>query len=93
MKEFLRKTPNGLIFAFFAFKNGGGMIITDAKAFGEALRARRKEKQYTQAFLAEFTGYSVSFISDLENGKPTAELGKAMDLANILGLDVHLTAR
>lgn len=68
-------------------------MITDAKSFGEALRKRRKELGYTQAFLSEFSGLSVSFISDLENGKNTAELGKAIFLANLLGLDCSLTPR
>ena len=68
-------------------------MITDAKSFGEALRKRRKELGYTQAFLSEFSGVSVSFISDLENGKNTAELGKAIFLANLLGLDCSLTPR
>ena len=66
-------------------------MITDAKSFGEALRKRRKELGYTQAFLSEFSGFSVSF--DLENGKNTAELGKAIFLANLLGLDCSLTPR
>ncbi|MBP3900896.1 MAG: helix-turn-helix transcriptional regulator [Blautia sp.] len=69
------------------------MKITDAKSFGEAIRARRKQLHYTQAFLAEFTGFSVSFLSDLERGKPTAELGKALYLANILGMDCLLKPR
>ena len=68
-------------------------MITDAKSFGEALRKRRKELGYTQVFLSEFSGFSVSFISDLENGKNTAELGKAIFLANLLGLDCSLTPR
>ena len=68
-------------------------MITDAASFGEALRRRRKELGYTQAFVAEFSGFSVSFISDLENGKATAELGKAIYLANLLGLDCTLTPR
>ena len=68
-------------------------MITDAKSFGSAIRNRRKDLGYTQAFLSEFTGYSVSFISDLENGKSTAELGKAIHLANLLGLDCSLTPR
>lgn len=54
------------------------MIITDATTFGQAIRSRRKELGYTQSFLAEFTGFSVSFISDLVRGKATAELGKAI---------------
>ena len=49
-------------------------MITDAASFGQAIRARRRELGYTQAFLAAFSGFSVSFISDLENGKSTAEL-------------------
>ena len=69
------------------------MKITDVKEFGQAIRKRRKELSYTQSFLAEFTGLSVSFISDLERGKSTAELGKALYLANTLGLDVNLISR
>ena len=68
-------------------------MISDAKSFGQALRQRRKDLGYTQAVLAEFSGFSVSFISDLENGKSTAELGKAIYLANLLGMDCSLTPR
>ena len=39
------------------------------------------------------TGFSVSFLSDLENGKETVELGKAMYLANLLGMDLVLQDR
>ena len=69
------------------------MTITDAKSFGQEIRKRRKELGYTQAFLSEFSGFSVSFISDLERGKNTAELGKALYLANTLGLDVNVVSR
>ena len=68
-------------------------MITDAKPFGKAIRQRRKDLGYTQAFLSDFSGFSVSFISDLENGKSTAELGKSIYLANLLGLDCSLTPR
>ena len=68
-------------------------MIADAVSFGQAIRQRRKELGFTQAFVAEFSGFSVSFISDLENGKSTAELGKAIYLANLLGLDCTLTPR
>jgi y4mF family transcriptional regulator len=70
-----------------------GVIVTDAKAFGRILRQRRKELGYTQSYIAEFSGFSVSFISDLENGKRTAELDKSIRLANILGLDCELKPR
>lgn len=68
-------------------------MITDAASFGRVIHDRRKELGYTQAFVADFSGFSVSFISDLENGKSTAELGKAIYLANLLGLDCSLTPR
>ena len=69
------------------------MRIVNAESFGKAIRARRKELHYTQGFLAEFSGLSVSFISDLENGKKTIELEKAINLANLLGLDLILNGR
>lgn len=69
------------------------MIVADTLAFGKALQRRRKQLGYTQAFVAQFSGFSVSFISDLENGKQTAELGKAIYLANLLGLDCSLSPR
>lgn len=69
------------------------MIIRDTESFGKALRKRRKELGYTQSFLSRFSGFSVSFISDLENGKDTAELGKTLILANLLGLDFCLEPR
>lgn len=51
---------------------------------------RRKELHYSQAYLSEFTGLSVSFISDLERGKPTAEIEKTIKVINILGLDLFV---
>ncbi len=69
------------------------MKIRSVEELGEAIRTRRKELQYTQAFLAEFTGFSVSFISDVERGKATAEIGKTLQLLMILGLDLSVERR
>ena len=69
------------------------MKITNAAEFGKALRKRRKELHYTQADLSAFTGVSISFLSDLENGKETIELGKALYIAQMLGMDLFLTPR
>lgn len=54
------------------------MKITDSEELGNIIRNRRKELKYTQAFLSEYTGLSVSFISDVERGKTTVEIGKVM---------------
>lgn len=64
------------------------MKVLDAKGLGKIIRERRKELHYTQMFLSEFTGYSVSFISDVENGKPTVEFEKTLNLMHVLGLDL-----
>lgn len=69
------------------------MKIRSVEELGEVIRTRRKELHYTQAFLAEFTGFSVSFISDVERGKATAEIGKTLQLLMILGLDLSVERR
>lgn len=69
------------------------MTISETSQFGELLKKRRKALHYTQNFLSEVSGLSVSFISDVENGKSTVELGKALYLTNLLGLDLNLKER
>ena len=69
------------------------MKIRSVEELGEAIRTRRKELHYTQAFLAACTGFSVSFISDVERGKATAEIGKTLQLLMILGLDLSVERR
>lgn len=69
------------------------MKINNSSDFGAKLRERRKSLGYTQKDLSKYTGLSISFLSDLERGKKTAELEKALYVANILGLDVILTDR
>ena len=69
------------------------MRVSNTEEFGAALRNRRKQLGITQGYLAEASGFSASFISDLENGKETAELGKAFRLASILGMNIAVTER
>ena len=69
------------------------MKINNTKTLGETIRARRKELHYTQAYLAEFTGLSVTFISDVERGKTKAEIEKIIRLINVLGLNLLVEKR
>ena len=69
------------------------MKINDMVAFGHAVRKRRKELGYTQADFSEQTGLSASFLSNLENGKETIEMGKALRVAQLLGMDLFLKKR
>ncbi|MEI6385871.1 MAG: helix-turn-helix transcriptional regulator [Spirochaetota bacterium] len=67
--------------------------ISSAKEIGTLIRERRKSLGYTQAQLAALCGTGTRFVSDLENGKPTIELGKTLMIANSLGIDVIATLR
>ena len=60
------------------------MKILDVISLGSAIKERRKELNYTQKFLSEVTGLSSSFISDLEHGKETTEIGKVLFLINFI---------
>lgn len=69
------------------------MKANDASTLGKAIKDRRRELGLKQKDVADATGFSVSFISDLENGKPTAELGKSIHIINMLGMDLNVDAR
>lgn len=69
------------------------MKIYEVNELGREIKKRRKELGYTQSYIASFTGFSMSFISDVENGKSTVELGRVITLANILGMDIEITKR
>lgn len=69
------------------------MRIYDAADFGAAVRKRRKELGYTQAELAGYCGCSAVYLSNLENGKETAEIGKALFVLSRLGVDVFAKKR
>ncbi len=58
---------------------------------GRALKDTRKKKKMTQGDLADITGVSVKFISDVERGKETIQMNKVFDLARALGLLIYLT--
>ena len=65
------------------------MKYSTPEELGQLIRQRRKKLGYTQKFISEFSGFSISFISDLERGKPTAELGKALQLSYEKAIDQY----
>ena len=60
---------------------------------GQAVRYHRKARRLTQGKIAGLTNVSIGFLSDFENGKPTAEIGKILSTLNTMGLDVYLAPR
>ena len=67
--------------------------IRSMKELGSAIRERRRELGYTQAFLADFAGVSTSFLSELENGKETIQIGKMLEVISLLGMDICVRRR
>jgi HTH-type transcriptional regulator/antitoxin HipB len=69
------------------------MIIKDTKNLGEAIRHQRKSIGLSQVNAAGLCGVGERFLSELERGKPTVELGKVLQVLNRLGLRVVLDSK
>lgn len=69
------------------------MKIYTVKDLGLIIRERRKELGLSQKQLADACGRGTRFISEVENGKTTAEAGKLLELLTILGFDVNIERR
>ena len=62
--------------------------IRSAKELGKLIMHERKAQELTQTQLAGLSGVGITFLSNLENGKQTAELGKTLNVLATLGLDL-----
>ena len=60
---------------------------------GAAIRRKRKEDGLTLADAAALCGVGYRFMSDLENGKATAQMGKVLQVLKALGLNFHVEPR
>ena len=60
---------------------------------GTLIRAKREEQGLSQTELAGVSMTGQRFISDLENGKRTVQIGKLLSVVNALGLGVHIFSR
>ena len=67
------------------------MLLTPAE-LGRFVKKERKAMGLTQAELALTSGTGMRFISDLENGKPTCQIGKTLTVIKTLGLRLTLSS-
>lgn len=58
---------------------------------GNIVRATRKRLGVTQKDLALTSGTGLRFIVDLERGKPSCQIGKALTVMQTLGIKLNLT--
>ncbi len=61
------------------------------KYLGKAIQNTRKKKKMRQSDLADITGTSVKFISNVERGKETIQMDKTFVLLQALGLKLYVT--
>jgi HTH-type transcriptional regulator/antitoxin HipB len=67
------------------------MKIQDAQSLGQAIHQQRRRLKVTQRDLAMTSGTGLRFIIDLEKGKPTCQLGKAIEIVRALGLKLEIS--
>jgi y4mF family transcriptional regulator len=62
-----------------------------SQQIGRTIRETRKELGVTQKDLALTSGTGLRFVIDLERGKETCEIGKALRVLQTLGIKLTLT--
>lgn len=70
--------------------NNKAVTVSD---IGAAVRNKRKDDGLTLADAAALCGVGYRFMSDLENGKSTVQLGKVLQVLNALGVDIYTVSR
>lgn len=65
------------------------MAIKTAKDFGELIKTARKNGKLTQSDLAAASGIGERFIRELEKGKPSCQLEKALLVARMVGIKIN----
>jgi len=68
-------------------------VVKSALDIGAAIRKKRKEDGLTLADAAGLCNVNYRFLSDLENGKATAQLGKVLQVLHALGIEIELKDR
>jgi len=65
----------------------------DIKEIGRIIREKRKSYGFTQAEAAGMCNVGTRFLSELENGKPTLQIGKVFHVLEAFGLNVIIKDR
>jgi HTH-type transcriptional regulator/antitoxin HipB len=65
----------------------------DSKEIGRVIKNTRKKLGVTQRSLALTSGTGLRFIIELEQGKPTCQLEKALTVLRALGLQIAIKSK
>ena len=69
------------------------MRVTTMTELGVLIREERLRQKLTQTDLAGISGVGITFISQLENGKETAEMGRVIRALTMFGIDLYAERR
>jgi y4mF family transcriptional regulator len=67
--------------------------IKDSRSLGAIIREERKAQRLTQEQLAGLTGVGVRFVRELEAGKESCQMGRALQVVAALGLSLSAGRR
>lgn len=67
--------------------------VTSPIEIGKLVRTRRKAAGLTLKDAAGMAGVGVRFLSELERGKATLQLGLAIAVLQVFGLELHILPR
>ncbi|MES2962054.1 MAG: helix-turn-helix domain-containing protein [Pseudomonadota bacterium] len=67
------------------------MLIQSCQDLGALIQQARKSQNFTQKQLAALCGVGERFIIDLEKGKSTCAIDKALGIAKMLGIKLTAT--
>jgi y4mF family transcriptional regulator len=66
-------------------------MIDSTEELGRYIRKVRKQLGVTQKDLALTAGIGLRFIIELENGKPTCQIGKILQVLQVLGIQFNVS--
>lgn len=67
--------------------------IATVEELGDVVVSTRKAQKLTQADIAGLSNSGNRFVVDLEKGKPTIQMQKAIDILALLGLELVVRAK
>ncbi len=67
--------------------------VSSSHDIGHLIKLKRKEVGIKQEVAAGISGVGTKFLSQLENGKETAELGKTLQVLRKMGLELYIFPR
>lgn len=67
--------------------------LVSTKDIGLLIKTTRKAQGVTQEQLAGVANTGIRFISDLENGKPTIQVNKLLNVLSALGVGMYIFSK